>query len=94
MNKERKEALMRIPLGILAAIIAEFWGAITFILIIINFVIVIFTGKRNKNLTKFNNNYVTFMYQFVRYITFTTNQRPFPFNDLKEIEKVDYKFQN
>ena len=94
MKKERKEALLRIPIGIVCGIIAELWGILTVVLAIINFFVVLFTAKRNKNLSKFANLYVSYLYSYLRYMMFTTNIRPFPFNDVKEVEKVDYKSQN
>ena len=95
MKKERLEALIRIPIAIISGIILELWGILTTILVIINFFFVIFTGKRNKDLVNFTNLYVNYMYKVLRYVTFNTNERPFPFKDMgKPMEKPDYKFQN
>ena len=94
MKKERKEALVRIPLMFLFWIIAELWGFLVVVLAIVNFIITLFTNKRNKNISEFTNLYVSYVYSNIRYLFFTTNERPWPFNKLKEMEKVDFKFQN
>lgn len=92
MNKERLEALIRIPVGIVSWIIVELWGILATILVVLSFIYTIFTGKRHKGMADFVNKFVSYMYSTLRYISFTTNQRPFPFNKLeKPIEKVDMK---
>ena len=82
MNKERKEALLRIPIGIIAWIIVELWGLLAVVLVVFNFFYTLIVGKRNKDVSKFVNHYVLYLYQTVRYIGFTTNKRPFPFEAL------------
>ncbi len=94
MNKERKEALIRIPIAIISWIILEVWGVLTAILVIFNFLYVLFVGKRNREVANFVNNYISYMYQVLRYTCFTTNVRPFPFNDFPKMEKPEFKFQN
>ena len=89
---ERTEALLRIVIGIISGLILGLWKIIVQVVVIIHWIYVLVTGKRNKELAKFCNLWVTYVYNFVRYITFTTNKRPFPFNSLgKNIEKVDMK---
>lgn len=95
MDIERKEALLRIPIGIVCAIIAELWGALIVFIVIVNWFFTLFSAKRNKDLANFANIYINYIYKFSRYMTFNTNERPFPFNKLgKEMEKFDSKYQN
>jgi len=79
---ERKEALMRILVGIISGIIWAFWGFLMRVIVIIHFLYVLFANKRNKDLAEFSNSWNTFTYNFMRYMTFTTNKRPFPFTNL------------
>ena len=89
---ERKEALMRILIGIVCGIILGVWNVVTEVVVVIHFIYAIFTNKRHKEMAEFTNKWITYAYSFVRYITFATNKRPFPFNDFGEdIEKVDMK---
>ncbi len=89
MMDERKEALMRIVIGIVSGIILGIWGSIVKLLAILNWIIVIITGKKNKDLAEFCNIWNTQMYKFLRYMTFTTDERVFPFEELgKTLDKV------
>lgn len=92
MNEEKKEALIRIPIGIISYIIAKLWGILAIFLILINLIYTLFAGKRNKDISNFVNVYITYIYRMLRYMSFSTNERPFPFNPLgKNIENVDMK---
>lgn len=87
---EKTEALMRIVVGLISGLILGLWKVVIQVVTVIHFFYVLFTGKRDKELAKFCNMWVTFAYTFVRYMTFTTNKRPFPFNSLgKNIEKIE-----
>lgn len=83
-SNERKEALMRIVVGIVSGIILGVWKALIQIFVIIQFLVTLFTGKRNKELAKLCEIWNTQIYTFLRYMTFSTNKRPFPFTSLKE----------
>ncbi len=84
---ERKEALFRIVVGIITGIILNVWKGLIAILGIIHWLIVIFNGKRNKSIAEFSEYFNTELYKFVRYMTFVSNERPFPFTHLERISK-------
>ena len=89
---ERKEALMRILVGIISGIIIGIWKIAVDLVSIFHWFYVIFTGKRNKGIAEFCNLWATQVYRFVRYMTFATNSRPFPFSDLGNVlHPVDFK---
>lgn len=89
-KSERIEALIRIPLAILYWIVMYGVGIIVAVTIVLQFLITIITGKRNKTLSKLMNNIIMYMYTNIRYLFFTTNKRPFPFEDFKKpFEKVE-----
>jgi len=81
---ERIEALIRIGVGIVSGIILSIWKMLIQILGVVHWFIVIFTGKRNKGLAEFSEIWNTQIYIFLRYMTFVTNERPFPFEELKK----------
>jgi len=90
MKNERKEALMRIAVGLISGIIMGLWKGLVQIIVLINFFYILFTKKRNKDLAEFCNIWNTVVYDYLRYMTFTTNKRPFPFNSLgKNKDKVE-----
>lgn len=86
---ERTEAFVRIIVLIISGIILSIWKMLIQFLAIVHWVMVIITGKRNKDLANFSEIWNTQIYVFLRYITFVTNKRPFPFD---VIEKNMTKF--
>ena len=89
---EKKEAWMRIVVGVVSGIILSLWKTLVFVLSILNFIHTIFSGKRHKGLAEFCNLWTTQAYRFIRYMTFATNSRPFPFSDMSDvIHPVDIK---
>ena len=48
--------------------------------IIFQFGFVLFTGKLNENLLTFSQSLCTYTYQILRYLTYNTDQKPFPFS--------------
>ena len=89
---ERKEAWMRILVGIVSGIIIGLWKAVVEIASIFHWFYVLFTGKRSKGIAEFCNLWIPNAYRFIRYMAFTTNVRPFPFNDMeKPMHPVEMK---
>lgn len=87
---ERAEALMRILVGIVSGVILRIWKSLVQIIAIINWLIAIITGERNKGLAEFCEIWNTQAYIFLRYMTFVSNKRPFPFSALeKNISKFE-----
>lgn len=87
---ERREAFIRIPICIVSGIVLSLWQVIVKILIVLQWIMVIFSGKRNKDLANFCQMFNTQWYYFFRYLTFHSNHRPFPFTELKkDFDKFD-----
>ena len=85
---ETKEVWMRIPIFIVSGIILEVWGFFILCFVIAQFILILVEKKRNKELLRMCNTYLIQLYCFVKYIAFLSEERPFPFRDLKkEIEK-------
>lgn len=84
---ERKEAWFRIIVLIITGVILYVLGYLTLILAIINWVIVVFSGKRNREIAEFCEYFNTEIYKYYRYLTFVSNERPFPFTDISRMSK-------
>ncbi len=84
---ERKEAFFRILVLIVSGIMLGLWGYLVIILSIINFLITLFTARRNKDIAEFCEYWNTTYYEFYRYLTFMSNKRPFPFSELKRMSR-------
>lgn len=86
---ERKEAWMRLLVGIVSGIILYVWFWLTALLFVINWFYVIIKGKKLKELSEMCETWNTQNYSFIRYMTFGSNKRPFPFNNLeKSMNKI------
>lgn len=81
---QRKEAWFRVIVLIISGIIIGIWKALIQFLAVIHWVYVIFSGKRIKELAEFCEIWNTQTYIFLRYITFVSNERPFPFKKLSK----------
>ena len=79
MNNERKEAFFRILVLIVSGIILNIWKSLIIILSIVNWFIVLMNGKRNKEIAEFCEYWNTQVYEFIQYVSFMSNKRPFPF---------------
>jgi len=86
---ERKEAWFRIIVAIVSGIILGIWRYLIVVLAIVNWLIVVFSGKRNKELVIFCEYWNTEVYKFIRYLTFVSNKRPFPFSNMEKISKFE-----
>ncbi|HOF44159.1 MAG TPA: DUF4389 domain-containing protein [Candidatus Pacearchaeota archaeon] len=87
-RKNKGEVWMRIPVFIISGIILYVWGFFIFCFAIAQFVLILFKGKREKELLKMSNIYLVQLHIFIRYVTFLSDKRPFPFGELeKEIKK-------
>jgi hypothetical protein len=83
-EKERGEALMRIVVGIVSGVIIYVWAYLIALFFIINLIYTIIKGNRMRELAEMSEIWNTQAYTFYRYMTFTTNTRPFPFESLEK----------
>ena len=81
---ERTEALMRILVGIVSGMILGIWKSLVQIIAIVHWFIALIADKRNKGLADFCEMWNTQFYIYLRYMTFVTNKRPFPFTALNK----------
>lgn len=88
-ESERTEALMRIIVFIVSGLILWIWGYLIIALAIINWLIAIFSSKRNEDISEFCEYWNTELYIYSKYITAVSNKRPFPFTNLEKISKFE-----
>lgn len=90
IKKERREALFRVVVLIVSGIIVVcLWSYIARVLMLVNWLVALITGKRNREIALFNEYWNTSLYQFVKYMSGVTNKRPFPFTPLKAMGKFE-----
>lgn len=84
LKNEREEALMRIVVLIVSGFILYLWGYAVVLMILVNFIYTLVSGKRLREIADFSEIWATNIYYFVRYVSFISNERPFPFKELKK----------
>lgn len=89
LNAERKEAWFRLLVAIVSGVILYFWRVLICVIAIIHWIYVVFTGKKVRDLAEFSEYFNTELYKFTRYLTFVTNERPFPFSSIERISKFE-----
>ncbi len=82
-RNERMEALMRIFVFIVSGIILVLWRSLIYVLVIINLIYVLISGKRLKELIEMGEFWNAQWHQFWTYIIFASDERPFPFGKLQ-----------
>jgi len=92
MCSERKENFMRFLVLIVTGLILGIWKGLIQILVVFHWFYVLLTGKRIKDLAEFCEIWNSQVYKWFKYMTFVTNERPFPFTRLgKNLSKFDQK---
>ena len=81
---ERSEIFMRIVVLVVTGIILAVWKWLIVIFFVINWVYVLFVGKRLRELAELSEVWNSQWYIFQRYLIFVTNKRPFPFTKLEK----------
>jgi len=86
---ERGEAWMRILVGIVSGVILSIWKTLVIILAVVNWFVVLFSGKRDKGIAMFCEYWNSESYRYFKYLTGVTNERPFPFNEMVRLGKFE-----
>ena len=86
-KKQRDNIIWRILVFIISGIVLDIWAYATGIILLINWFIVVFKGKRNEDLGTFGNYFASEVSRFVRYLSFESEEKPFPFNEIKVLKR-------
>jgi hypothetical protein len=72
----RFELFVRILLSFVYGIIAEIWGILAGVLLVLQWLIVLVTGKRNKGIYNFIAGFWRYWTRTIAYILMLTDERP------------------
>lgn len=76
-----RDTLLRGLFMFLMAFFYQLAGTLLFFIAIIQFVIALINGTPNARLVSFGRSLGTYIKQIVSYLTFASDDRPFPFSD-------------
>lgn len=80
-NIKTKSTWIRLLYMIVFGSIYALTRIVVFAIVVLQFFWLLFTGDPNRRLTETGQSFATYTYQLVRYLTFNTEERPFPFDD-------------
>lgn len=79
-NIKRGSTWMRLVFMIICAMLYQVAEFVVGVVIVVQFFWVLFTGATNPGLVETGQSLSTYAYQVLRYLTFNTEERPFPFD--------------
>jgi hypothetical protein len=75
---------MRIPVFIVSATILKVWGFFILMFALVQFILIILKKKKEKEFLSMSTMFSEQVYCFMRYITFISEEKPFPFSKIKK----------
>ena len=83
-NLSRSSIWMRLLYMLLFTIFYSLAEVVIVAVVIVQFLIALVTGNTNRRVLQFGKSLSTYVYQVLRYLTFNSEARPFPFGDWPE----------
>jgi hypothetical protein len=80
----RGETWLRGLFMLLFAVLYTIAEVVVTAVVLLQFLIVVVTGERNERLTGLGERLSLYVYDLLRFLTYNSEQRPFPFSDLRE----------
>lgn len=94
-NEELKSNLtssrhwLRLLFMILFAVVLYVAAIVMSFLVLLQFLFSLITGKDNHNLREFGQSLALYIYQTLRFLTYNSEQKPFPFDDWPSTEEPE-----
>ncbi len=83
-NLSRSSIWMRLLYMLLFGLFYTVAEIVIVAVVVFQFFLLLFTGERNQRLLVFGKSLSTYVYQILRYLTFNSEAKPFPFGDWPE----------
>jgi hypothetical protein len=78
-NVKSRSTWLRLVFMMMFYVIATLTGAVASVVVVLGFLWVLFTGERNRQLQQAGQAVASYLYEIIRYLTFNTDEKPFPF---------------
>ena len=78
-NIKSRTTWMRLLFMCIYAVIISLTGMVGTVIVVLGFLWVLFTGEVNRELRQIGQAIADYMYEIVRFLTFNTDDKPFPF---------------
>ena len=78
-NLKSRTTWLRLIFMCIFGLLASLAGMIGSVVIVLGFLWVLFTGEVNRELRELGQGIASYVFQIIRYLTFNTDDKPFPF---------------
>jgi Flp pilus assembly protein TadB len=79
-NLKKRSTWLRLFFMFVMVLLYSVSRVVVSVVVLLQFFWVLFTAETNKPLEEFGQSLATYTYQIIRYLTFNTEERPFPFD--------------
>ena len=95
-NLKSKSTWIRLVFMVVFYVLAGLAGMVASAVVILGFLWMLFTGEANRHLQRAGHGIAAYLYQIIQYLTYNSEQRPFPFDldwpsDKQEAEETEAK---
>ena len=88
-NLKSKRNWMRVLYMLLYAMIYSMAEFVIFFVVVFQWICTIATGETNQHLLTFGQSLSTYVYQIMRYLTYNSEEKPFPLSAWPQGEKTE-----
>ena len=88
-NLTNADTWLRIVFIVLFLLLVQLIGWVLLAVVVVQFVLVLFSGEKNKQLASFGGRLGTYLKQIVSYMSFASDAKPFPFSDFPAEDSVE-----
>ena len=78
-NLKRRSTWLRLLFMCIYGLLASLASMVATVVVVLGFLMVLFTGEVNRELRQLGQGIASYLYQIIRYLTFNTDDKPFPF---------------
>ena len=78
-NIKSRSTWMRLLFMVVFYVLATLASAVGSVVVVLGFFWVLFTGEKNRQLQQAGQVVAGYIYEIIRYLTFNTDEKPFPF---------------
>ena len=78
-NLKSRTTWLRLLFMCIYGLLAGLACMVASVVVVLGFLMVLFTGKVNQELRQLGQGIASYLFQIVRYLTFNTDDKPFPF---------------
>ena len=78
-NLKSRTTWLRLIFMCIFCVLASLTGMVGSVIVVLGFLWVLFTGEVNRELRQVGQGIANYMYEIIRYLTFNTEDKPFPF---------------